>query len=207
MGSSAPLDLSVVVSYGDHEDVIGAACRRLASHLRELRLQFEIVAVEEASSDNSGSVLTLLRDEIPELRFATSAGVGRGFAVGAGQARGRTVLLIRPQSALATLAPVGRAHRRVANRELDLVIVEGRFAVLHRTRCLAAVTGQKLVGFRRLARRARARDLAVETYQLGGSLAERRRALGLFVRAPWRSGAEGSGLWALFKQSALAVGG
>jgi hypothetical protein len=69
---------------------------------------------------------------------------------------------------MATLAPVGRAFRRVFRGELDLVVVESRFAVAHRTNCLPALRSQKLLPFRRLARRVRMRGLAVETYELGG---------------------------------------
>ncbi len=163
----AQVDLSIVVPFSDHEDVIGGACRRLAAHLRELGTTFELIAVGEKPGDNSDAVLVLLRTEIPELRV-TSANPGLGYCEGAKTARGRALLLIRPESAVATLAPVGRALRRVLLGELDLAAVEGRFCVLHRVRGMEALRGQKHHGFGRLLRRARSRGLAAERYMVGG---------------------------------------
>ena len=67
--SQAPrLDLSVIVPFGDDEEVIGAAMRQLAAALRASGLTFEIIAVDEDSADNSHAVLALVRPEISELR-------------------------------------------------------------------------------------------------------------------------------------------
>jgi hypothetical protein len=179
MHVGAPVDLSIVLPFADHEEVVGAACRRLARHVRELELSFEIVAVDEGSTDNSPAILSLLRREVPELRIATVPGGRRaGYRVGAGLARGRVLLLIAPGSATATLAPVGRAFRRVFRGELDVVVVEGRFAVAHRTRCLPALRGRRHSAFHGLARRARVAGLAVETYELGGSSGTAGRRVG-----------------------------
>jgi hypothetical protein len=186
------LDLSVVIPFQDDEDVIGAACHRLSRHLRELEVAFEIIAVDEHSTDNSPTILSLLRQAVPELRIAWAASPGRGFEAGCGQARGRVVLLIQPRSAMATLAPVGRAFRRVFRGELDLAVVEGRFAIAHRTNCLPVLRSQKVLPFRRLARRVRMRGLGVETYELGSntatlaSVAEGRLARWLGALAPAR---------------------
>ena len=166
--SASSVDLSVILPFGDHEEVIGAACRRVAEHLRDQQVSFEIIAVDEDSTDNSHAILALLRREVPELRISAAA-IGRGYDVGAGQAKGRALLLIEPESAMSTVAAIGRAVRRVLRGELDLAVVEGRFAVAHRTQCLAALRGQRALDFRRLARRARSRGLEVETYHLGGS--------------------------------------
>jgi hypothetical protein len=159
----------VIVPFGDHEEIIGAACRRVAEHLRQQQVSFEILAVDEDSTDNSHAILALLRREIPELRLSAASGLGRGFGVGATQAQGRALLLIEPAAVTSTVAAVGRAVRRVLRRELDLAVVSDRFAVAHRTQCLAALQGPRVGDFRRLARRARSRGLSVETYDLGGS--------------------------------------
>ena len=53
-------DVSVVVPFADDEDVIGTAVRRLASHLTEREISFEIIAVDEDSGDNSHAILALL---------------------------------------------------------------------------------------------------------------------------------------------------
>lgn len=163
------VDLSVIVPFGDHEDVIGAAVRRVADNLRQQQVSFEILAVDEDSTDNSHAILALLRREVPQLRISAAPAAGRGFAIGSEQARGCALLLIEPRAASSTVAAIGRAVRRVLRRELDMAVVPGRFAVAHRTQCLSALRGQRVADFRRLARRARARGLSVETYQLGGS--------------------------------------
>lgn len=166
------MDLSVVMPFGDDEDVIGSAIRHLVSHLREYGVGFELIAVDEDSGDNCHAVLSLLRDSMPELRVIHTNGRGRGFSAGVQRARGRVLLLIDPHAALSPLAPFGRAFRRVARREYDFVMVEQRFSVCHRTRCLPCLDGLRGVGVsfhRRLARRAAARRLAMDTYAIGNT--------------------------------------
>lgn len=166
-------DVSVVLPFGDDEDLIGTAVRRVSAHLRERGLSFEIVAVDEASGDNSHAVLALLRPDMPELRIANAPGRGRGFASGAQRARGRTLWLIAATAAARSpLSPFGRAYRRVHRGELDLVSVERRFVVCHRTRALSAIDGLRGAGSafqRRLLKRSLGRDLAVEQQVIGGA--------------------------------------
>lgn len=171
IAKSAPLDVSVVLPFGDDEDVIGTAARRLATYLREQGWSFEILAVDEDCGDNSHAVLSLLRSGHPELRQATAGARGRGLAVGADLARGRAVVVLDPRAAATRpLAALGRAVRRVLRDELDLAAVGSHLAVTHRTRCLGLLEtvrgGNGLP--RRLARRGRARGLRVEAYELGG---------------------------------------
>src|SRR3972149_2814814 len=88
------LDVSVVVPFADDEDCVGALSRRIAEHLRALRVRFEIVAVDEDSRDNSVALLSYLRASVPELRVIAADGMGHGFAAGARVARGRTLWLV-----------------------------------------------------------------------------------------------------------------
>jgi hypothetical protein len=177
MHQAATLELSAVIPFSDDEDVIGTAVRRTAAHLRELGLSFEILAIDEGCRDNSHAVLGLLRADIPELRIGATQLRGRGVVAGASQARGRVLWLLDPQAALAPMAPLGRAYRRVARNELDVVVVDQRFAVSHRTRAMSAVEGLRTGNglHRRLVRRSRARKLRVETYSVGGSRAQTNR--------------------------------
>jgi hypothetical protein len=170
------LDVSVIVPFADDEDLIGSAVRRLAAHLRENTLSFEIIAVDEDSGDNSHAVLALLRPEVPELRISNAPGRSRGPAVGAHRARGRVLWMISPRAAATPLAPFGRAYRRVQRHEVDLVSVDGRFTVCHRVRVLPLIDslrGNTLAFQRRLARRAAARGLTVDTQVLGRAPAPR----------------------------------
>jgi len=186
MPASGAVDVSIVLPFADHEDTIGSACSRLARHLLELELSFEILAVDEASGDNSHAVLGLLRRSLPPLRIVAGARPGRGFAIGSACARGRVLWLVEPRSALRSLAPFGRAHARVARGELDLAVVRGRFAVVKRSRALGLVDGvhgSSGAFERRLVRRAQSRRLLVESYEVGGS---EPRVAGLAERVRWR---------------------
>jgi hypothetical protein len=179
-----PLEVSVVLPFADDEDVIGTAVRRVANHLREYGVSFEIIAVDEDSGDNSHAVLALLRKDLAELRIASAPGRGRGFAKGAQRARGHVLWLVEPRAALAPLAPFGRAYRRVCRGEHDLVVAGARFALCHRTHCLSVLESVRGLGVtyqRRLARRAMARKLGVEQQVLGGG--RRRRP----TSRPWTS--------------------
>jgi glycosyltransferase involved in cell wall biosynthesis len=165
-------DVSVVIPFGDDEDVIGAAVRRVAAHLREYGATFEIVAVDENSGDNSHAVLALLRPNLPELCIVSALGRGRGYYAGAQRARGRVLWLIGPSFAMTPLAPFGRAYRRVERGELDMVAVDHRFVVFRRTNLLPVIEGLRGSGHayrRRLVKRAEARGLATETLVIGGA--------------------------------------
>lgn len=178
MQSSSPLDVSVVMPFGDDEEVIGTACQRLSRHLEELGLSFEILAVDEDSGDNCHAILGLVRSAIPELRILSGVAPGRGYAAGAAAARGRVLWLIEPSSALRSLAAFGRARNRVARGELELAVVRGCFTVAKRARVLAAVDGAPGRGGafeRRLVKRAQKRGIALESYALGGAHSGARR--------------------------------
>lgn len=171
-------DVSVVVPFSDHEEVIGAAVKRVAVHLREHGLDFEILAVDEDSGDNAHAVLCLVRKDVPELRVIHAHGRARGYAAGVARAQGRVLWLIDAESAAATLAPFGRAFRRVARGERDLVVVRNRFIVCHRTRSLTALDGLRATPVslaRRVVRRAQARGLALEVQAIAGPAGSRNR--------------------------------
>ena len=163
----AAYDISVIIPFSDDEEVIGRACRKVARHLRELGAQFEILAVDEDSGDNSHAVLALVRSEVAELKVIVSVDADRGFAEGARQARGRVLWLVTPKSAISALAPFARAWRQVVSGGADVALVHGRFAVCHRTRCLPVVealrSGEGMT--QRLAKRAAARRLEVEVHR------------------------------------------
>ena len=180
------VDVTVILPFTDDEDFIGSACQRIARHLTEQGLSFELLAVDEGSGDNSIALLALLRPALPQMRLLHGAAPGRGFALGAAAARGRVLWLIEAESASRSLSAFGRPHGRVARGELDLAVVRGRFAVLKRARALGmldAVTGRSVTFERRLVKRAQRRQLAVEAYEIGGTRAGTGR---LADRVRWR---------------------
>jgi hypothetical protein len=175
---AAPYDVSVVLAFRDDEDVIGNAVQRVAAHLRELGLSFELLAVDEDSGDNSHAVLALLRGQVPELRVQHAPLRGRGAEAGIARAQGRTIWILSPHAAMSPLATFQRAHEQILADQIDAVIVRQRFAVAHRVRVLGAASGVRGTGpslLRRLARRFAATGLRVDVQELTGAPAPRER--------------------------------
>jgi hypothetical protein len=173
---AAPYDVSVILPFRDDEDVIGNAIHRVAGHLRELGLSFELLAIDEDSGDNSHAVLALLRGQVPELRVTHSPFRGRGAEAGIARAQGRVLWVLSPHAALSPLATFQRAYEQVVHDEVDAVVVRQRFAVAHRVRVLAAASGVRGTGpslLRRLSRRLAAAGLRVDVQELAGAAAPR----------------------------------
>lgn len=163
-------DVSVVVPFNDDEEVIGTAIKYLAHQLQKRGLDFEILAVDEDSGDNSHALLSLIRTTHPELGEALyilqapGRGRDRGFEHGARHARGRVLWLLDPHTALAPPAPLLLAYEQICRGERDMVMGE-HFIVAHRTRSWPALDGIRGSGHRlqrKLVRRARQRRLTVE---------------------------------------------
>src|SRR6185503_14624068 len=75
-------EISVVIAVGNHEDSIGHEIRSVAAHLGRLGRPFEILAVNNGSSDNSLSIANILTGSIPQLRVLGRESVGRPFLRG-----------------------------------------------------------------------------------------------------------------------------
>lgn len=140
MSNRAPTqhpDISVVLAVRDDEEHVGHQIRTVARHLRALGHSFEIVAVNDASTDNSMSIATLLASSIPELRVLPRNVAGRAFLRGTSEARGAVVVLLEAGRAV-TFAPLGWALSRLsAGREA--VILRGRYIVARRLMALPVI--------------------------------------------------------------------
>jgi hypothetical protein len=182
-----PFDLSVLLPFGDDEEIIGSAVRRCAQAVRDLGLRFELLGIDEDSGDNSHAVLALLRSDVPELRVIHAPGRHRGVEAGAARATGRLLLILTPTSALSPLDGIADALARVNDESCDAEIAVGRFTVAHRIKALPALRSARLPAdslHRRLAKRLQVHQLSV---RMGGvSLPLRaQRGLRAFARA-WR---------------------
>src|SRR5256884_6960327 len=96
---SAPLELSLVIRvYNEREDLpvlVGEIDQALAGRAE----RYEIVAVDDGSTDGSLDVLKALKREHPEIHivaFAANAGQTAAFAAGFGAARGRVIVTPGP---------------------------------------------------------------------------------------------------------------
>jgi hypothetical protein len=134
---AAEPEISVVLAFGNAEDRVGHQIRRVASHLRRLRVAFEILGVNDGSSDNSVSIAALLAAEVPELRVLSRNVAGRAFLRGASEARGGVVVLLEA-SRTVSLAPLGWALSRLAAGR-EAVILRGRYIVARRLMALPVI--------------------------------------------------------------------
>lgn len=156
----------MVIPFTDDEERILGLVRKIADHLRELRLSAEILAVDDDSRDNSAALLALLQPEVQELRVVRAGVRGAGLAAGARMARGRALWLVNPRVSSAPLAAFSWAHARIVEGSTDAVVVRGRYILCHRARTWELVgssRGGRAAVERRFARRAMGAGLRVET--------------------------------------------
>lgn len=180
MSEGPRFDVSVILPFGDDEEFVGIAVRRTAEHLRSVGVQFEILAIDEDSGDNSHAVLALLRAEVPELRVTHAPGRGRGVEVGASRAQGTLIVVATPDVASASLDGVGDSIRRLLAGEGDAEVALARYSIAHRMRSLVAFRGARLVGpamHRRLAKRLATCNLNV---RVGGATVTAKTAVARF---------------------------
>ncbi len=158
---TAGVEVSVVLSIRDDEELIGHQVRAIASHLGSLGRSFEIVAVNDGSRDNSLAMLELLAARTPALRVVRANAAGRAFLRGASEARGEVIVLCAASRPL-FLGALGWALGRLgAGREA--VILRGRYIVARRLLALPVIvraTGPGLL-FERVFEQ-RARDLGID---------------------------------------------
>ena len=130
--------VSVVIAVREAEETIGRDVRRIADHLREAGVPFEILAVDDGCCDNSFSVLRLVAVTVPELRLCAGDADGRAYFRGTAEARGETVALIAADRAGLPLAPLGWALTQL-HRGADAIIFRGRCILGRRLVCLPAI--------------------------------------------------------------------
>jgi hypothetical protein len=130
-------EISVVVAVRNDEEKVGHQLRSVARHLRSLGHSFEIVAVNDACTDNSMSIVTLLADSMPELRVLPRNASGRAFLRGTSEGRGAVVVLLEAGRTV-SFAPIGWALSRLAAGR-EAVILRGRYIVARRLMALPVI--------------------------------------------------------------------
>lgn len=130
-------EISVVLAVRNDEETVGHQIRSVARHLHQLGRTYEVVVVNDGSSDNSVSIATLIAATLPGVRVLARNVAGRAFLRGTSEARGSVVVLLeagRPVS----FAPLGWALSRLsAGREA--VILRGRYIVARRLMVLPVI--------------------------------------------------------------------
>lgn len=126
---SEPLDLSVVAPVYNEEGVIAGVLRAVAATLETMPgLTFEIIAVDDGSTDGSAAELLALAGEDPRVRlYQHPYNIGNGAAIKSGirQARGARLLMMdgdgqhRPQDLPRLLEHIDRYDMVVGARGGD----------------------------------------------------------------------------------------
>jgi glycosyltransferase involved in cell wall biosynthesis len=155
--------LSVVIAVREAEETIGRDVRRIAQHLGEAGIPFEIVAVNDGCCDNSFSVLRLVAASIPELRLCTADASGRAFIRGAAEAHGEMLALVDAGRGGMPLGPLSWALARIERGAAAAVVFRGRCILGRRQAILSAIIASEGRGdlFERRFER-HARDLEME---------------------------------------------
>jgi len=157
------LDVSAVLLFQNHEELIGTIVARIAAHLRTADISFELLAIDVDSQDNSTALLTLIRAQHPELRIGKAA-PRRAHDQAAQQAHSQVLWFVSPDNIADALAWFDHTYPRLRERELDLAT--------HRERGTLAHRGRTDLVFRGLRGRTR---------QMPHELTTRARRLGLVV--------------------------
>ncbi|MGD2172408.1 MAG: glycosyltransferase family 2 protein [Gammaproteobacteria bacterium] len=91
----ADIDLSIVIPVFNEEESLPILLEELATALGPLQRPYEILCIDDASTDSSASVLGELQKEYPGLRVAThrvNCGESAGQATGFQLARGKIII-------------------------------------------------------------------------------------------------------------------
>src|SRR5437899_9871050 len=94
---SAPVELSLVVPVYNERENLPVLVEEIGRALAGRGGRYEIVAVDDGSTDGSLDVLKALKREHPEIHivaFAANAGQTAAFAAGFGAARGRVIVTL-----------------------------------------------------------------------------------------------------------------
>jgi hypothetical protein len=176
MSEGPRFDASIILPFGDDEEAIGVAVKRVAERFRTLGVSFEILAVDEDSGDNSHAVLAMIRAEVPEVRVTHAPGRGRGVDAGTARAQGTILVIATPAMASGALDGLSEACRRVLAGQSEVEIHLGSYTVAHRVRTLPALHRTRLLGdgmHRRLVRRLQLHGLDVRVSGPSGAAVKR----------------------------------
>ncbi len=163
------VEVTAVVPFGDHEDTVGSACRRIGSYLASCELSYELIAVEENSCDSSRFVLSVLASSMPQLRV-TSAKPGRRLSVAAKMATGRVLWYLSHSAALESeLSDFWPAYEVLAADKADVTTGDS-FSLFRRVAAKDLLTGTNRWNAKGFERRLRSSGLRVRTLEVDAGL-------------------------------------
>lgn len=121
-----PVELSIVLPAHNEEELLAETVDALTSGLRARGRSFELVLVENGSSDRTSEIAAALRDRCPELFILhrVDADYGEALATGLERANGEYVVLFDVD--YFDLGFLDRALRILADRRAEIVVASKR---------------------------------------------------------------------------------
>lgn len=108
-----PLELSIVIPAFNEEERLAESLQRIRDHLKGRSLQFEVLVVDDGSTDGTAKLVERSRCEFPELRLiSNSSNRGKGFSVRQGMLEARGEIALFTDADLS--APIEEADKLLA---------------------------------------------------------------------------------------------
>jgi len=123
--SEAPVHLSIILPMYNEEARVGASLEKLVSHMRGQPYTWEVLAVDDGSTDGTRGIVETFRSRAPDgsVRLVAETHRGKGHAIRAGVARARGSYLLFSDTDLST--PIEQLDRFLPLVESTYDIVIG----------------------------------------------------------------------------------
>lgn len=108
-----PLDLSIIIPAFNEEGRLAESLQRIREYLTRRSMQFEVLVVDDGSTDGTAKLVERARDGFPELRLISNRGNhGKGFSVRHGMLEARGEIALFTDADLS--APIEEADKLLA---------------------------------------------------------------------------------------------
>lgn len=108
-----PLDLSIIIPAFNEEGRLAESLKRIREYLTRRAMTFEVLVVDDGSTDGTAKIVERARDAFPELRLiSNSANRGKGFSVRHGMLEARGEIALFTDADLS--APIEEADKLLA---------------------------------------------------------------------------------------------
>ncbi|MEO5679616.1 MAG: glycosyltransferase, partial [Acidimicrobiales bacterium] len=123
-GPVAEVKLSVVMPAHNEEDLLNKAVHAVVGGLRDRRLAFEVVVVENGSSDRTAEIASALAEDVAEVRWLTAPEPDYGRALRAGFLAASGEVVVNFDVDYADLGFFDAATREVGAEAGPVIVVE-----------------------------------------------------------------------------------
>jgi dolichyl-phosphate beta-glucosyltransferase len=116
-------ELSIIIPVYNEEEWICKSISRLYEETERAGINFEIIAIDDGSSDNGISLLRKLQSDLPHLRIISGPHRGKGYALrhGIHKAQGEVVCMLDADIPV-EYSQIHKFFRIVQREKLDIII-------------------------------------------------------------------------------------